>query len=330
MNTVIFDEIPEGWDKFVKNITNPSFIYTKVYLNFLRKSGYTLEIITVMDDKKIVSALPIILFKKLGFKAFFYIPLVGYDSVIHLPNVNKTKQILEEFVKMSREKNIVFSKLCDMSSVLKKHKKFLTSNGFEYGKEGVYIIDIKPLEEPLEYIWNNVFDQELRNSIKKARKFLKIKEIKNVKEMEELYQSFVDTSKRHKEKPQPMSRYVEIFNLPKNRVKWYIVEFNGKYIATGISWVYGDEIIYSISASLDEYKNYPGSDLLLWELIRFAIENKYKKINISGVPEDNVGLQEYKEKWKPRLVDCDVYIYKSPLYKISGKMKIFKKFLSVA
>ena len=98
----------EALNKVEENLFDVVTLHTysigKRDLDFLRKLGYSLKIITVMDNERIVSALPMIVFKKLKFKAFFYIPLVGYDSIIHLPNVNKTKQILEEFVKMTTER----------------------------------------------------------------------------------------------------------------------------------------------------------------------------------------------------------------------------------
>lgn len=323
MSTVIFDGIPETWEDFVKNITNPSFFYSREYLNLLIKSGYSLKIIAVIEDDNIVCALPIVVFEKFGFKTIFYLPLVGYDSIIHLPNVNKTKQILDEFVKFTRVKNVIFSKLCDMSSLLEKHKNFLIFNGFEYEKEGVYVLEIKPLDD----MWNNVFDKKLRNSIRKSETFLKIEEIKNIKQAGELYPLFVETSRRHDEKPHPLSRYIEILNLPKNMVKWYAAKFNGKYIATSIFWFYKNEIIYSDNASLYKYRKYAGSDLIMWEMIKFAIKNNYKKMNMSGVPKNNINLRKYKEKWGSKLVECDVYIYKSPLYKIF--FKIIKKFIRV-
>lgn len=324
MDTVVYEEIPDGWNNFVANVTSPSIIYRKEYLDFLCKTGHSLKIISWLDDGKITSALPILVYKKFGLEILFYRPLTGYDSIIHLAEYNNIKSLLAEFISLTKKMTVVFSKLSDLTFKLKKYNTYLLSNGFVYHNEPIYMLDIKPAEE----MWNS-FNKKVRNSIRKAENFLKIEEVTHPEQVEKIYPMFVETSKGHGDKPHPLSRYLELLNVSNKLIKWLVAKLDGKYIATSIYWLDGDKIIYADNAALFEYRKYAGSDLIMWEVIKFADNGGYKLIDMSGIPKDGVGLQKFKEKWGSRLVNCDVYVYKSPLYRIFSKMEVLRKFLRV-
>lgn len=326
MDAIIYNGIPRGWNGFLEQAGQPSVIHQKEYLDFLSRTGYQVRTICCIDNNRIVSALPFLIHKKFGLKILFYSPLAGYDSLIHLPAVDNLKPLLEKFVKLSKSKTVIFAKLSDLSSHLEGYRNYLISKGFYHEKEPIYVIKLKPIEK----IWNEDIDKKLRNSIRKARKSLKVEEIVEPEQVKQLYPLFIETGRRHREKAHPLSRYIELLNLPRGMIKWFAARHNGKYIATSIYWLNTNTIFYAENAYLKEYGKYAGSDLMMWEMIKFAFEGGFKSINLMGIPENNPGLKHFKEKWGSKLVDCDVYVYKSTLGKLSYRMKDFVgRFLKV-
>lgn len=319
MKTTIYNGVPEGWNEFLGQASHSTVIHQKEYLDFLSRTGYHVKTICHIDNNKVVSALPFLLRDKFGLKILFYHPLAGYDSLLHLPGANNLKPLVEEFVRLSKGRGVIFAKLSDLSSHLVKYKDYLISEGFAHGNEPIYVLELKPIRK----IWDEDFDKKLRNSIRKAEKFLKIEEIVEPEQVKQLYHLFKETSRRHNEKPHPLFRYTDLLNLPKDMIKWFAARYDGKYIATSIYWLNSDTIFYAENAYLKGYGKYAGSDLIMWEMIKFACERKFKSINLMGIPAGNPGLKHFKEKWGPKLVDCDVYVYKSALGKLSYKMKSF-------
>ena len=63
--------------------------------------------------------------------------------------------------------------------------------------------------------------------------------------------------------------------------------------------MFGDEIIYLFSGNVDKYNNFYSQYLIQWIMIKYAIENKYKKYNFYGIsgkfnPGED-GVYEFKK-----------------------------------
>ena len=72
-------------------------------------------------------------------------------------------------------------------------------------------------------------------------------------------------------------------------------------IAASMFMLYGSEIVYLFSGSIDEYQKFGGSYLMQWHIINYALEHEYKRYNFYGISgnfdksDDRYGVYEFKK-----------------------------------
>ena len=100
---------------------------------------------------------------------------------------------------------------------------------------------------------------------------------------------------------------------------------DSKIIAGGLYMLYGRQLVYLFGASYKDFMKYNSQYLLQWEMIKYAIENKYDTFNFYGIDGDfskeskNFGLIDFK-----RGFGCDIIeligefdlVLNKPLYKL--------------
>ena len=93
----------------------------------------------------------------------------------------------------------------------------------------------------------------------------------------------------------------EVLEQRIQKVKKEIKEYGGKpYIAGGIYLSFGEQIVYLYGGSYKEFMGYGAQFLLQDEMIKYGIENKYKKLNFYGIDgiftkgSKNYGLFDFK------------------------------------
>lgn len=57
-------------------------------------------------------------------------------------------------------------------------------------------------------------------------------------------------------------------------------------ISASMFMLYGNEVIYLFSGNVDKYNNFYAQYLIQWIMIKYAVENKYKKYNFYGIKGD--------------------------------------------
>ncbi len=71
-------------------------------------------------------------------------------------------------------------------------------------------------------------------------------------------------------------------------------------ISASMFMLYGSEIIYLFSGNVDKYNNFYAQYLIQWIMIKYAVENKYKKYNFYGIKgefgsKNTDGVYEFKK-----------------------------------
>lgn len=128
-----------------------------------------------------------------------------------------------------------------------------------------------------------------------------------------------------------LNKNIESLNIRLEQVK-RIQEEKGKTVVLSGSMfmLYGDEVVYLFSGNYGEYMFLGGQYLIQWNMIKYAIHNKFKKYNFYGIDgkfsKDDMryGVYEFKKGFDGAVIeyigDFD-YIISKPTY-------MFKKALS--
>lgn len=196
-------------------------------------------------------------------------------------------------------------------------KKALEKHGFKEidGDQPKYLFALD-LESRTETELFASFKQNTRNLISRtARQGVTVRELTR-DELPLLKGITEETAKRREFTDRPLSYYEMMYDLfaPKNEVKFLLAEVEIEGVKTPLStamfMTYGDEVIYLFSGSDEQYmKTYNAQYAIQWHMIRYALENKFKRYNfygIRGLPDPKqpgYGIYRFKKGFGGRVIE---------------------------
>lgn len=185
-------------------------------------------------------------------------------------------------------------------------------------------------DRPLSY-YENMYDSLINDNLVKVLLVeINFKELldKTKKEFNDLtskIEKIKDNLKREGELKELESQ-IPSFEKRIKDLEDYKEEYgDSKIIAGGLYMLYGRQLVYLFGASYKDFMKYNSQYLLQWEMIKYAIENKYDTFNFYGIDGDfskeskNFGLIDFK-----RGFGCDIIeligefdlVLNKPLYKL--------------
>jgi len=128
------------------------------------------------------------------------------------------------------------------------------------------------------------------------------------------------THRKHGLPPQPFSYFQNMFDVFKteNRLILLLAKINQVNIAAGIFVTHGTRIYYLYGASDERYLRLRANQLLMWNLIKWGVENNYALIDMGRASIDNKGLRDYKKRWNSS--ENPLYYYYFPEIKGVGSI----------
>ena len=161
-----------------------------------------------------------------------------------------------------------------------------------------YILD---MQDDIEDLWKNL-NKKTRNAIRKAERSGVIVKIRGVEYLSEYTSMVEEVIKRRPHTPIPykmMQRVIE-----KDIGRLFIAYCRGKPAAGGIFLTFKDTVTYWSGASFNEFRKYQPSNLLHWEVIKWAVEEGYKYYDLGGAEIPSIA--RFKRGWGGR----EVYYYR--------------------
>ncbi len=168
-------------------------------------------------------------------------------------------------------------------------------------------------DRSLSYYQNmfKIFGDKLKTLVCKLDLNLYMNELKSErKELERKIDELSDSNSNLKKKEQFKK---DILNI-NDRIS-YAIELKDKHgdelILSGAMFVlYGSEIVYLFSGSYDEYMKYNAQYLIQWEIIKYAVKNKYDRYNFYGIEgnfdkenNDTYGIYKFKRGFDGNVVE---------------------------
>ena len=102
---------------------------------------------------------------------------------------------------------------------------------------------------------------------------------------------------------QTKKKYAELQTLKKEKGSKIVM-------ASSMFLTFGNEIVYLFSGSFDEYMKYNAQYLIQWEIIKYAIANKFDRYNFYGIDgnfnkenNDTYGIYEFKKGFDGNVVE---------------------------
>jgi hypothetical protein len=144
------------------------------------------------------------------------------------------------------------------------------------------------------------FDSSVRRAIRKAeRSGLKVRVGREFRAIEQYYRLHVQTRKKHGVPPQPFQFFKNIHRELVTPGHGFVVvaEREGEPIAASVYFQAGAHAVYKFGASDETQQEYRGSNLVMWEAIKFLMKNHATTLEFGRTSMGNAGLRRFKLSW---------------------------------
>jgi FemAB-related protein (PEP-CTERM system-associated) len=167
--------------------------------------------------------------------------------------------------------------------------KFQTNNSFS-----TYILDVS---KNVDVLWTELSSNARRSTRQSKKNGLSVRVTRDMDDLKSFYQINSMTKKEIGVPCHPWKFFRNLFDVFKENVSLYIVEYNDEMIAGGIRTYYKDTVIAGYAASNPEFVNMRPYNILNWQTIEDSSKSNYKYYDLGRVSYDNEGLMFFKSRW---------------------------------
>lgn len=299
----------EYFNNFLQSVPKGHILQSYEWGEIKSKTSWQPLRMIVEENDKPIAAISILKRQLPGIKkSIFYAPR---GPVFDLDRPEVFDFILKEVKKLAAKHKAIFLKIDpDIPKNNEKFMDLLKTRGFISAEKGegfdgvqpkfVFLLDITPDEETL---MKNLHSKTRYNVRLAERKGVTIKEDCTKDDLKDFYQILMETCERDNFLVRPYSYFEELWDylVEKGYAKLFMAEYEGKYIAGTLVFLFGHKAIYIYGASSNAHRNVMPNYLIQWTMIKWAKENGAKVYDFRGVPgnltEDNplYGLYRFKK-----------------------------------
>jgi hypothetical protein len=275
----IEDEIE--WERFIESSDKATLFHTSNWFKLLLEVyGVYVHRLGIFDNDKLIGIFPILIRKRGPFRLAGS-PLSGMATPCLGPIIDQPllPDILDEFDRFQKKEKIDY---VDIMFPYLVQENILKERGYVVEERKTFILD---LTQNIDQLWVG-FEVRCRNAIRKSQKAkVEVIEADTPEFLKEYYNMAIDVYKRQNRPPAiPFKFFQTLWNIlkPQNRLKVLFARYEGKLIAGAIFPHFKDTIYYTDGVSYREYNKVAPNNLIQWELIKWAVENKFKRYDMVG------------------------------------------------
>jgi hypothetical protein len=155
-------------------------------------------------------------------------------------------------------------------------------------------------------------ESSVRRAIRKAEKDGVTVEVLQTLEATKIFYSLqCKTRKKHGLPPQPFLFFLNIHKhiLSQNLGMIVLASWRKIPIAASVYFHLGGRAVYKYGASDGKFQHLRGSNLVMWEAIKWHLQNGMKKLNLGRTSIANEGLRRFKLSWgaEESKIECFKY-----------------------
>jgi hypothetical protein len=156
------------------------------------------------------------------------------------------------------------------------------------------------------------FSKNTKRNIEKAVKTgVKVELTDTMDSVKKFHKLNLITRKRHGLPPQPLHFFEKVYEhlISKHLGIVVLASFERKFIAGAVFFNFGEKAVYKYGASDKNLHSLRPNNLVMWEAIKWYLQNGYKKICFGRTEAGNVGLRRFKLGWGTREIIEKYYKY---------------------
>jgi lipid II:glycine glycyltransferase (peptidoglycan interpeptide bridge formation enzyme) len=119
------------------------------------------------------------------------------------------------------------------------------------------------------------------------------------------------TRKQHRIPPQPYHFFEKVYDRIVSKGMGFVVlaSYNGVNIAGAVFFHFGGIAIYKYGASDKNYRDLRANNLVMWEGIKWLMNQGCKTLSFGRTEIENTGLRQFKTGWGPGETCIHYYRY---------------------
>lgn len=328
-NILTYEQIDrEEWSAFVAVHPKGNVFQTpQMYDVYTQTSGYEPRVIALEQDKQLVGVLLWVVMREKGLMARFSARSIIQGAPLAKDDKPEYIVTLLEAYEQRMDKGVIYSQV-------RNHYEMLTINdafqqcGYRFESHLNFIIKL----DNEEAVWNRIGKGRIKQ-IKKAEKnglYVDVYESEQISD--ELIAQGYDVIRsvyQHAGLPLTDLEQIKATNRQGLLVMFVVRNADGEMLGCRFGLLYKDSIYGWYAGSYSQFYSLFPNDVLIWETLRWGINNGYKTFDYGGAGEPNkpYGVRAFKQQmggklvnfgryekihrlWKYRLGVCGVSVYK--------------------
>lgn len=277
------------WDEQILNFPDYSLFHTSGWIKTISKTyKYEPQFFVVQNDNSVDAIVPMITIKS----------LITGKRVVSLPFSDYCEPLISEGINFQDlfDKILEFSKIKNLKYIeLRGGQKFLNDtppSTFDY----LHKLDLTSGEEN---IFKKLSSNTKRNIKKAEREDVPVNISSSNEAMNDFYKMNCATRKKHGLPPQPKKFFENLYQYLIAKGKGFIAvaKHQNKPVASAVYLLTGEKAVYKYGASYMEYQNLRANNIVMWQAIKYCINEGYKEFCFGRTEPDNEGLRKFKLGW---------------------------------
>jgi len=289
------------WNEFVTRNHHSHVYHLWEWSDVICKTyKYKRHYLAVKEGEDILAVFPCVFVKSLIFgKRLISLPFVEYAGPMLKNDIASSKarlvlaQLLQYTDKWSKILKADYVEIRQPPSFL---FPLLLSTGFKALQRHVtFRIDLTKGESKL---WRDL-DKKCRNSLRKAIKTgIKIEEV-DLNGLEQYYELYLDVQKRRGSPPHSFNFFRNVYDAfkPPELLRMTLAMYDNKPIAGVMVFCFEDKLYWFGAVTDRKYANLNPTNLLLWNTIKFGVENNFRVFDLGQTRKADVGIYHFKSSW---------------------------------
>jgi hypothetical protein len=281
-------EYPE-WDDLLLSNDECSLFHASCWARVLRESyGYKPLYFVSTNHGELTVLIPLMEVKSLlTGKRGVSLPFTDYCDAI-VPKAEQPQDILHSLIDEGRKRRWKYLEMRCGNDIAWNHIP-----------SSVYYGHMLDLTEGEGAVLSHLRDSTRRNIRKADMRGVRVALNPSAESMAEFYRLNCRTRKMHGLPPQPYRFFKCLYDfvISKGHGLMACAIFEEKMIAGAIYLHWGNRAIYKYGASDRRYQSLRANNLIMWEAVRWYIQNDFTSLCLGRTEPENNGLLQFKSGW---------------------------------
>lgn len=329
-DNIVVNENPERkkWDEYVYNHPLGNIFQTSLMFDVYQSTPSCNAGVVALEnrEKNIVGLMVYAIIKEPGIKSYFSKrAIITGGPLITDNNTEYAQLLLSNYNKKISKTNVIYSEIRNLFNVQALNTA-LVNQKYIYEDHLTIHMDLTQSVETLEKALHRGRASNIKRAIKKN---VVTKDISSKEDITCAYHIINDTYNRIGLPSPSPELFINASDFMKGHIKFFAAYLGDKMIGCRVYLLYKDMIYDWYAASDRAYSGFHPSDLLPWNAMLWAKENKFKIYDFAGAgkPNKEYSVRDYKLKFGGGLLNFGRYqcIHRPVLFRLGVLgMKIYR------